>query len=220
MIPARTEREARRLRRIAERFQREGFEVTSEPRGPSLPSWLRRFNPDLVATRGREGVVVEVRSRGEVRGDKSLQQLAEIVEEHPGWRFELDMSNPRETSQPEESAQAPASEPQIREYLQAADQLADKELWNPAILIAWAGFEGAARKAMAPHGFDPAPMPTVALLKALRTFGYVDAPSHERLRALSDVRNQVAHGAQASWRADPADVTFLIEVASQLLRID
>jgi hypothetical protein len=220
MIAERSERETRRLRRIAERFEREGFRVMIEPSSSALPEWLSSFLPDLVATRGSEGVVVEVKSREEVHGDKNIGRLAEIVDGHPEWRFELDISNPREPTTPKPPAWPAASESHIQEQLQAASQLMQSGLQGPALLSAWAGFEGAARQAVARHEVELTPMPSASLLKTLWSLGYLDPESRDKLTDLGATRNRVAHGADPFQLVKSADISILLEVATQLLSTD
>jgi len=217
MIHARTEREMRRLRRIASRFEREGFDVLIEPKGAAVPRWLRSFSPDLIAVRGDERVVVDVRSRQEAHGDDGLRRLAEAIENHPSWRLELDISNPRESAPPKESPAPLANRRQVREELEAAVQLMQSDLYVPALLLAWAGFEGAAREAMAHEDIELTPMPTASLLKTLVTFGYIDANMGDRLSALGAARNHIAHGSAPSQSLRPADIAVLLETAEQLM---
>jgi len=219
MIAERSERETRRLRRIADRLKREGFLVTTKPRSSTLPRWLRSFAPDLIAERQGEGVIVEVKSREDAQGDRSLMQLAEIVEGKPNWRFELDISNPREA--PREPPVWPAaSKARVEEQLRAASQLMESEMYEAALLNAWAAFEGAGRHAMARSEVELSSRPTSSILKVLWSLGYLDPESRDRLRELESARNQAAHGSDPSQSIRPADVFALLEIASRLLNAE
>jgi hypothetical protein len=204
------------LRRIAERLRAQGYEVTISPAPELLPRWLRNFRPDLLAVRGAEGLVVEVKSREEMRGDSQLQRLAEVVEARPGWRFELEVSNPRVVT--DEPAQVRAAEARIEDQLQAAVRLLEADLREPALLNSWAAFEGAARILLEDEGTG-APVPTRQLLRTLWSFGYLEPETRDRLERLANARNLVAHGGEAP-ELSKADTDALDELTRDLLVVD
>ena len=86
-----TERESRRLRRVATEYRNMGYDVSVHPDPGVLPMALQELHPDLVAISGDDRVIVEVKSRHSLGAD--LSQLARVAEE-AGWRFELVLSNP------------------------------------------------------------------------------------------------------------------------------
>src|SRR5882724_2717319 len=86
------EREAQRVRELVEDYRRRGYEVTLRPSiltMPGVPIFPSGYEPDLVAKRGDECVVVEVRS-GETLGQSpAVTAIAQAVMLQPGWTFEL-----------------------------------------------------------------------------------------------------------------------------------
>src|SRR5689334_13639593 len=94
----RPEREIRRLREIAREYESRGYRVVVEPGEPDLPNWLQTLRPDLLAQGNGENVIVEVRSSASIRGSQDVSEIAEMIDEHPEWRFELVVSNPRLTA--------------------------------------------------------------------------------------------------------------------------
>jgi len=89
---AQTQAEA--LQSVASRYKQDGYEVVLRPSGHALPKPLNRFRPDLVARGPHETVVVEVKSRSDLVKEPHLAQLAQTVEQIPGWRFEMVVVNP------------------------------------------------------------------------------------------------------------------------------
>src|SRR3954454_5486109 len=78
------------LERIAQRYPDQGYDVVVQPAEHQVPERIRGFEPDLIATRGNEGVVVGVKEdRGDVASDSRLAHLAEILNAWPGWRLDL-----------------------------------------------------------------------------------------------------------------------------------
>lgn len=86
-------REARRLRQVAAEYRRKGYRVKVQPASAELPAELKNVRPDLIATRGKERVIVEVKTRKTLARSRQLSALAEAAE-RLGWRFELVLTNP------------------------------------------------------------------------------------------------------------------------------
>src|SRR5271166_287921 len=83
------------LERVAQRYRDEGYHVVLRPFGDQVPSFISGFQPDLVAKRGNEGVVVEIKAnRMDLSSDHQISQLAEIVNARPGWRLDLVVLEP------------------------------------------------------------------------------------------------------------------------------
>lgn len=215
MKKTRNEREARRLRRVAAAFEARGYTVCLEPSASDLPQWLGGFRPDLIATGNDESVVVEVKSREELHQSPALRELAEAVESQPGWRLQLDVSNPRETQSAQPSF-SPAGQQRIEEWLRAALQLLDSGMVEPALIMSWAAFEGAARRVLEDSGSEP-PISTSALLKTLWAHGYLEPRTRDTLRTLADTRNRVVHGGEAARRVRASDSETLHRITQELL---
>lgn len=79
----------RTQRSVAREYRRRGYEVIEQPRGDSLPSFLRGFVPDLIAIKDDDRAVVEIKTAESLYGSNEIKELAAAVEAHAGWRFEL-----------------------------------------------------------------------------------------------------------------------------------
>ena len=66
-------------------------EILIHPNPEDLPDFLRNYRPDMIARRKDEAVVIEVKSRSSLNSSSTqyLPNLAQVIEQHPGWRFEL-----------------------------------------------------------------------------------------------------------------------------------
>lgn len=205
------------LLKIAEEYREKGYEVLFQPQLEDLPDFLRGYQPDMVAQRGEEKVVVEVKSRSSLNASsaQSLRYLAQEIEKHPGWRFELVMTNPDDSiysTQVEGSLQ----EREIASRVEVAKELADKHP-ESAILYAWSLAEAtlrllAEREELSLQRFDPA-----YLLKQLVTEGIISKAEYDLLRNTSSLRDVIAHGFKAA-QLTPSSVYELINVTDRLLR--
>jgi hypothetical protein len=74
---------------IAEDYARRGYRVSRTGAVGAIPDFLRDHQPDLIAERPDDHVVIEVKRTRSLRGANDLRQLAEEIAAHPGWRLEL-----------------------------------------------------------------------------------------------------------------------------------
>ncbi len=78
-----------RIRELAEGYRRDGYIVVVEPKKEELPFNLGGYRPDLLAVKGDDGIIVEVKDRAERTSFDHLRSVAEEVRAHDGWRFLL-----------------------------------------------------------------------------------------------------------------------------------
>ena len=209
-----TERE--RLLKLAEEYRDKGYEVLFHPNLEDLPDFLKSYRPDLIVRREDEVVVIEVKSRSSLNSSTQyLRNLAQAVEQHPGWRFELVVANSEDAtyfSKAEESLQ----EHEIESQLQVAKQLVTK---HPAstILYAWSLAEATLRLVAAKEGLSLQRFDSLYLVKRLATEGVISRSDYQLLMNALSLRNAVAHGFKTA-QLTQTSVYELIEIIEQLLK--
>jgi uncharacterized protein YutE (UPF0331/DUF86 family) len=209
--------ERERLLQLAEEYRDKGYEIYFEPNPEDLPDFLRNYRPDMIVRRGKETVIIEVKSRHSLNysSRQYLQNLAQSVEQHPGWRFELVMVNPEDSVyslKPESSLQ----QPEIETRLQMARQLVTQHP-ESAILYSWSLAEATLRlvaehERISLHRLDP-----LYLVKQLVTEGVISRPEYQLLMDVLSLRNVIAHGFKAT-QITQESVYQLIDVTEQLLQ--
>ncbi len=203
------------LSQVARRYREEGYEVVLEPRADQLPSFLGDFRPDLIATRGGENIVVEVKAnRIELSEDRRLAPIAGVVDAQPGWR--LDVVVLERLTEIEKAAQG-ATEPsddQLAQILRSAEELASTGYMPYAYVVAWGGLEAAMRRVRAGAEFDGKATPD-ELIRTLYGNGFLGREQFDRLMAAYKIRNQVTHGL-VPRQVDPDSLRFVIEAAREL----
>lgn len=92
-----TSREHQRVLQLAREYRRQGFEVTVQPNADDLPSTLVGCPIDLVAKGDDRVIAIEVRSRDTLtlNGSEDLRRMTDLIQQIPGWEFELVVTNPR-----------------------------------------------------------------------------------------------------------------------------
>jgi Holliday junction resolvase len=200
---------------IAQRYRDEGYGVVPASLGAQVPPFLAGFQPDLIATRGNEGIVVEIKTnRIDLSRDDKLTQLAEIVSAQPGWRLDVVVLEPVTTVEKAAQETVEPSDEQLREILKVAEEMADKGYVPYACVIAWSGFEAAMRRIRNEAELYGMPTPT-ELMRTLYGNGFLDKDQFVRLKEAYKIRSQVVHGL-VSTGVDPALVHFVTATARQL----
>jgi hypothetical protein len=204
------------LEQAAKSYRDEGYEVIIRPRGDQVPSFAAGFEPELVATRGHEGVIVVIRrNRIELSRDPSVLRLAEIVDAEPGWRLDVAVL---EAVTAFEKAALDAAEPsdeQLAQILKTADELNDRGYSPSACVMAWGGLEAVMRRLHdeeRPYG----PTTPIELMQALYSNGFLTREQFDRLREAHEIRDQVVHGLVPPG-VDPGPVRYVVDAAKALM---
>jgi uncharacterized protein YutE (UPF0331/DUF86 family) len=217
MVTSTANLERKRLLTLAEEYRNKGYEVLLHPNPEELPDFLRSYRPDMIVCRGEEAVVIEVKSRSSLSSSATqyLRSLAQVVEQHPGWRFELVVANPDDIAY-SPKAEGSFQEDEIKARLQVARQLAEQHP-ESAILYSWALVEAtlrllAEKEELSLQRVDPA-----YLVKQLTTEGVISRSEYQLLMDALSLRNAVAHGFKTK-QITQSFVCELIESAEQLLK--
>jgi REase_AHJR-like len=82
-----------------------------------------------------ENVLVMVRSRLTLRGDRDLPRLAEVVSHSPGWRLDLVVRNPRSRTSSEDGLELPTGA-EVADRLSHVRELVQRDELDAAALLA------------------------------------------------------------------------------------
>ncbi len=208
--------EREKVLQLAEEYRNEGYEVFFHPSPDDLPDFLKGYRPDLLLKKGNESVIVEVKSRFSLNSSSTqyLRYLAQVVEEHPGWRFELVMTNSEDvidSSNIEGSLQQ--SEIEIR--LQAARQLVS-QYPESAILYSWSLVEATLRLVADHEGLNLQRFEPLYLMKQFVTEGLISRSEYQLLMNARSLRNNIAHGFKITQLSQES-LYELIDITEHLL---
>jgi hypothetical protein len=178
---------------VAEKYRERGYEVLVEPRGSDVPSFLQGFQPDLIARRQGESVVVEVKFGTETSAAERYKDVAEAILAQPGWRFDLVVIKPGEGEPTAVDATLP-TESELQGRLKRADELAAAGSLEAAFLVLWLTAEGLMRLQAKRAGLPLERMPTSALVRELYSAGELAREDYETTLRLMETRNGVVHG--------------------------
>jgi hypothetical protein len=197
---------------LAADLARQGYEVLREPTLAELPEFLRGYRPDLIAHRGDEHLVVEIKANDR---PPHWRELAEAVGRHPGWNLQLIMAAPTRgniTSFPQ-----PPSQDDIRRQLAAAQRIYDSGEHAAALLLLWSLLEAAAYYRLGDLGLAVnRPKTPIALIKDLVSFEILQQEEYDDLAAVTALRNAAAHG-HSTLLVDRATFSKLVSLIERLL---
>jgi hypothetical protein len=205
------------LASVAEEYRNEGYQVTLRPQGSNLPVFAAGHMVELLASRGSEHVLVQVKqSSEELRNDRTATYLADQVEKHPGWRLDLVVLNRQVAADAvsDDAAEPPLGE--IEQNLSHAEQMSRAGELPLSCVVSWAALEAAMRHAARATGIAVKSAAPSFLLRALYAEGLLPRSDFDHLNEAIKVRNAVVHGLRLP-AIDPGLPPYVATIARKLL---
>ena len=177
-------------RKRAEEYRSRGYEVSLEAPLDFLPG----FQADLIARKGGETKVVEVKTRSSLASMPQITELARIVDSKPGWSFELVLvGEPEKVDSPEGTSAISGG--MILERIEAAEQALGSGLSEAAFLLAWSACEAATRELIAAEGTADSGIPTSTHVLDQAVYqGVISRREYKVLTGFQKYRNAIVHG--------------------------
>ena len=186
--------EQKKIEALAAEYRNKGYKVSLRPSREDLPVFLRDFEPDLIATSAAGNVVAEVKSFPEFDAEEA-RELAEAVQQNPGWKFEVLLVNPPVA--PDVPAQEQlADDEKVNRMLEDAQTLSKEGHVEAAGLLAYSALETILRRRAQIAAPQIERQSSARVLKELYSLGSIHPDTFEKLLPLMQFRNAVAHGFQ------------------------
>jgi hypothetical protein len=185
---------SKELEQVAQQYRDEGYAVVYTHPGMDHLNGLARISADLLATRGAENVLIQVKkSRADVEADPGILKQAEMVNARPGWRYDLVVLE-KETpvQRVTEKAQEPSHE-QFQDMLTRARRAKELGFHEMALTYAWAALEAAMRQLRDDAELYGRTKPT-ELLRTLYGNGFLSRSEFDRAKVAWAIRTQAVHG--------------------------
>jgi hypothetical protein len=196
------------LKEVADRYRNQGYLVNVHPRPSTLPEALRDFRLDMIATRGDEVVIVEVKQGKSTESIPPQLTLLADRAQVLGWRVDL-------VSVPEEEVAA-WSRARRHELERDALELFDSGHKEAAVLLASAALEGAVRALAGRHRLHVgSPGSARQMIDGLQSQGVIGPAMGYLLAQLTEARNRTTH-AMPVGHAMTSQVRGAIEAATWL----
>ena len=155
---------------------------------------MNGFRPDLLATKEKSGLIVEVKGKLARLPVERFRTIAEEVSRHPGWRFLLvTLDDVESQNLPGISEDLPQWK-QLKDHACQADGLLKNGKMEPALLYLWSIFEAVLRK----HAIDAAipveRFPVLRLVNHMYSLGELTLSQYDLTNIVMKTRNKLAHG--------------------------
>ncbi len=189
---------------LAREYASKGYEVFRDPETSLFPFDTFGYRPDLLARKGDENVMVEVKSTATGAPIDRFVELVEEVQRHETWDFVLVTFEDVEVAPIPEGGDALPTWDQLRDRIGRAERLLRAKEAEAAFLSLWIALEGMLRREARESALPIDRLPTSGLIDYLQTYGVLSYAQHESAMALLEVRNRVVHGFQTDDLAEVA----------------
>jgi uncharacterized protein YutE (UPF0331/DUF86 family) len=205
------------LNRLAERYRTQGYDVVVRPGTDALPPFAKDFQVEILARRADGNVLASVKgSHSELEADPNLSRYAEVIEKHPGWRYDIYVLGPAPRVTPENRDAKEPSELEVSRSLDDAERMLQAGFIAQAVIAAWAALESAMRHRLRSQGSEAGwGTSPRTMLNELVSSGAISQSAFRDLESLFRLRNVIVHGYSAP-AVEPAAVRFLIDTARRL----
>lgn len=206
-----------KIQHIAQQLQERGYSVITEPSKSDLPFNLGNYVPDLIATKNDQGIIFEIKTSFKRLSIDRLQNLAEQVASHNGWRFVLiTLDDEREDILPLETKDFPYWQ-DLESRLSQVDMLIQGSLFEPAVLFLWSIIELLLRKKAILENIPIDRFPAHNLLDHLYSSGEISMQQFDVFKDFLKLRNKIAHGITTNSEATKQTLVLANNAIKSLL---
>ena len=200
----------RSLRAAARQYRKQGYDVVEHPSREQLPPFLLGFSPGLIALRDDDHVVVEAKSREELKGSNEFVALATVIDQQEGWRLELiHLASRRPAAVGPDKAKLDVLAARSRAAQEAG-------LQDAALIYALSVLEELIREVGAQHGIKVLRLSARAIARDLVFLGVVGGETVEALDHAWEQRERIMSGGSAGACPDGDAVGALLAACREV----
>jgi len=204
----------RRIREIANEYKEKGYEVYTNPRQNELPDFLIGFEPDLIARKENDNVLIEVKTRQDKSDIKQFESIINDINKREDWRFEVVFTNTKEKKINTSQLQTLSSE-LITERLDEINRLIQFESFEAAFLLSWSTLEAVLREKLINENKSSLDKTTLSIIKTMFSIGLLNQNDYKTLQIANKLRNTVIHGFQQ--KIDNKSVVDILQIINNLI---
>lgn len=186
---------AEKLNKLERHYTALGYLVIKRPAAEELPFNLHGYSPDLIATKPDSGIIVQIQAADQCISIDRIQQIAQEIAEHPGWRFMLVTLEDVDTDAIPTTAGELPTWPQLIRRMERLGGLLERDAVEPAFLYLWSIFEASLRRRAIDQHIPVERLPSVQLLDHMYSQGEVSVNQIDAFHDFLKQWTRVAHGA-------------------------
>lgn len=188
-----------KVQQLRERLESEGFQVIERPGPDDFPfeiGYYGRYRPAMLARRGDEVHVFEVRDPQRMSADRLIQRSDEI-RKHPDWHFYLvSLEDVVPFDAPGNQGEPPtwvSLQHRVEEGIRLPSRV------SPAVALVglWSTLEGVLRRIAVEHSIPVDLLPAASLIPILHDQGLLPREAYQPLQDARQVHRRVVHGYDA-----------------------
>jgi len=182
-------------KKVAECYSSQGYEVIYQPSIHQMPFDLNQYSPTLLVKKSAsQGFIVEIKDVSANLSIERYREIAKTISVYSGWRFLLITGEDATPIAEEDIADIRLTRSQILHRKERIAKLISIGEHEAAFLSLWIFAEilmrRHARQALIP--IDR--LPTILMIHHLHSQSEISRDQFERVLALHEIRNRVAHG--------------------------
>ncbi|AMS18903.1 hypothetical protein AYK59_01870 [Pseudomonas synxantha] len=185
-------------RLVAKRYEERGYTVIIEPPPSAIPFFLEGYQPDMLAIKGSENLLIEVKMRGARVNSELYFKVDEEVQRHPGWQFLLVTIAEEELQELTKDTTAKLNLEILQERLRQFDPILDSDLPIGFIIpTLWMAYIAAIRLLVTEEGclYDAAheKLTDLSLINKAYSDGVTSYEEYQSARRFLKLRNNAVH---------------------------
>ena len=184
--------EIQAVRSAAADLEKQGYAVTVEPDPSEIPFDLNQYRPSILATRGKENLLIDVKVRGAHRSIDRYQQIAEIVGVHKNWRFMLSTVEALEPIN-RVTGEGPADPQSLKKMLDRVEPLLEGDSYDLVLPYLWSVYISAMRITGGRYNIPVDATSDRSVLKAMYSLGEIDIDEYKMAQQFLSARNRAVH---------------------------
>lgn len=207
--------ETAKIQQLREEYEKQGYSIIERPGPEEFPfdvGYRGRYRPAMLARRGQENLVFEIRESADQASDRLIERSAEF-RKRPNWRFFLVTSDDVVPHDAPGIQGDPPAWPELEHT--AGETLTAVQSLSPwmQLLVLWTALVGVLRRIAVDDGMPVDRLPASTLIPALYDYGLIPMKAYEQLRAAHDVHRRVRHG----YSAPDKKITEAVRAVSEWL---
>ena len=189
------------VRSTVSELEKKGYSVILEPDPSIIPFDLNQYRPNILATRGDENLIIEIKTKGSNRSIERYKEIAEIVGRHNNWRFMLStIENPEQTDYAWLDEQVDLST--INRMLERLNNLLEGENYDLALPYLWTLYISAMRLIGQNDNIPADVTSDRSVLNYMYSLGEISGEEFEWALQVLQLRNEAVHRLQVSISRD------------------
>lgn len=132
------------IEKIVRRYRDLGYQVQIQPETRELPFDVKGYRPEILASKGEELLIFDIKTSDQVRDHALYNELTEVVTRHKGWDFLISTIPAYSQEEPTEPIETPTRE-EIEQLLNELESLVNSENFELAIPRMWHAIAGGLR---------------------------------------------------------------------------